>query len=97
LILVDGDEGSITVGISEVDAKEAISKREVSSSNRGSYGLSKFRDGSRYNLLLNVGTRREIEMVSPKSCDGVGLFRTEFLYLNRPSEPTVSVQKGYFS
>ncbi|MDA8027076.1 MAG: PEP-utilizing enzyme [Actinomycetota bacterium] len=96
LILVDGDEGSITVGISEVDAKEAISKREVSSSNRGSFGLSKFRDGSRYNLLLNVGTRREIEMVSPKSFDGVGLFRTEFLYLNRSSEPTVTEQKGYY-
>ncbi len=95
-ILVNGDEGSITVGISEVDAKEAISKREDLSFNSVSFGPSKFRDHSPYNLLLNVGTGREIEAVSPKSCDGVGLFRTEFMYLNRSSEPTVTEQKGYY-
>jgi phosphotransferase system enzyme I (PtsI) len=46
------------------------------------------RDGVRITLLGNIEFPDEAEVVLQKGGDGIGLYRTEFLYLNRPSEPT---------
>jgi len=39
-------------------------------------------------LLGNIEFPNEAELVLQKGGEGIGLYRTEFLYLNRPSEPT---------
>ena len=46
------------------------------------------RDGVKITLLGNIEFPGEAEMVLQKGGEGIGLYRTEFLYLNRPSEPT---------
>jgi len=46
------------------------------------------RDGERITMLGNIEFPYEAEMVLQKGGDGIGLYRTEFLYLNRPTEPT---------
>jgi phosphotransferase system enzyme I (PtsI) len=46
------------------------------------------RDGVRITLLGNIEFPDEAEVVLQKGGEGIGLYRTEFLYLNRPSEPT---------
>jgi len=46
------------------------------------------RDGTRITLLGNIEFPDEAEVVLEKGGEGIGLYRTEFLYLNRPSEPT---------
>ena len=46
------------------------------------------RDGVKVTLLGNIEFPEEAEMVLQKGGEGIGLYRTEFLYLNRPSEPT---------
>jgi phosphotransferase system enzyme I (PtsI) len=46
------------------------------------------RDGVRITLLGNIEFPGETEVVLQKGGEGIGLYRTEFLYLNRPSEPT---------
>ena len=46
------------------------------------------RDGVRITLLGNIEFPDEAEMVLQKGGEGIGLYRTEFLYLNRESEPT---------
>jgi len=46
------------------------------------------RDGVRITLLGNIEFPDEAELVLQKGGEGIGLYRTEFLYLNRPSEPT---------
>jgi phosphotransferase system enzyme I (PtsI) len=45
------------------------------------------RDGVRITLLGNIEFPDEAEVVLQKGGEGIGLYRTEFLYLNRPSEP----------
>lgn len=45
-------------------------------------------DGVRIQLMGNIEFAREIEQLLAHGGDGVGLFRTEILYLTRPSEPT---------
>ena len=46
------------------------------------------RDGVRVVLLGNIEFPAEAHMVLDKGGEGIGLYRTEFLYLNRPTEPT---------
>ncbi|MHC4570525.1 MAG: phosphoenolpyruvate--protein phosphotransferase [Planctomycetota bacterium] len=46
------------------------------------------RDGVRITLLGNIEFPDEAELVLQKGGEGIGLYRTEFLYLNRESEPT---------
>ena len=45
------------------------------------------RDGVRITLLGNIEFPDEAESVLQKGGEGIGLYRTEFLYLNSPSEP----------
>jgi phosphotransferase system enzyme I (PtsI) len=46
------------------------------------------RDGVRITLMGNIEFPDEAELVLEKGGEGIGLYRTEFLYLNRNTEPT---------
>ena len=46
------------------------------------------RDGTKITLLGNIEFPDEAELVLQKGGEGIGLYRTEFLYLNREGEPT---------
>jgi len=46
------------------------------------------RDGVEVTLLGNIEFRDEAKLVLDKGGQGIGLYRTEFLYLNSPTEPT---------
>ena len=46
------------------------------------------RDGTRVHILGNIEFPTEIETVLRHGGEGVGLYRTEFLYLTRDTEPT---------
>jgi phosphotransferase system enzyme I (PtsI) len=46
------------------------------------------RDGQRVALFGNIEFPDEAELVLRKGGEGIGLYRTEFLYLNRDTEPT---------
>lgn len=46
------------------------------------------RDGTKITLLGNIEFPDEAEAVLQKGGDGIGLYRTEFLYLNTKTEPT---------
>src|SRR5262249_38333557 len=49
-------------------------------------------DGHRITLSANIGQPSDIESVINSGAEGVGLFRTEYLYLNRDSLPTEEEQ-----
>ena len=54
------------------------------------------RDGTKIKLLGNIEFPEEAEIVLEKGGDGIGLYRTEFLYLNSEKEPTEEEQyKAY--
>jgi phosphotransferase system enzyme I (PtsI) len=46
------------------------------------------RDGTKITMLGNIEFPDEAEIVLQKGGEGIGLYRTEFLYLNRENEPT---------
>ena len=49
-------------------------------------------DGKRVELLANLDLPEDAEAAAAAGCDGVGLFRSEFLFMNRDSAPSEEVQ-----
>ena len=53
-------------------------------------------DGTGIPVCLNIGSAGEAELSGEKYVDGVGLFRTEFVYMGRDSLPTEEEQYGIY-
>ncbi len=49
-------------------------------------------DGHRVTLAANIGKPHDIDSAAKYGCEGVGLFRTEFLFMGRDSLPTEEEQ-----
>lgn len=49
-------------------------------------------DGREVKLYANIGSVADVELANQNDAGGVGLFRSEFLYLDRPSLPTEEEQ-----
>jgi phosphotransferase system enzyme I (PtsI) len=54
--------------------------------------ISTTRDGHHIVLSANIELPGDVDAVQANGAEGVGLYRTEFLYLNRPSLPTEDEQ-----
>ena len=49
-------------------------------------------DGTYYHLYANIGSAAEAEAAARSGAEGIGLFRTEFLFMDRTSVPDETVQ-----
>ena len=93
MVIVDGNHGVV---ILDPDA-ETIERYRTTLSNLNTFAsrLDELRDlppetkdGVRITLLGNIEFPQEAQHCIDRGADGVGLYRTEFLYLNRQSHPT---------
>ena len=53
-------------------------------------------DGTQIEVAANVGTRADLRRAADHGADGVGLFRTEFLLADRPSQPDEAEQYAVY-
>lgn len=53
-------------------------------------------DGQSYPILANIGTPADVPGVIRNGAEGVGLLRTELLFLNRTEAPSLEEQLAYF-
>jgi phosphotransferase system enzyme I (PtsI) len=97
-VLVDGRTGSFTTEPSHDEIshlrtrEESVRKRSESVS-----GPGKLRDGTGIEILGNAGTVDDVHSAIKVGAQGIGLFRTELLFLNSRTEPTVSDQVEMYS
>jgi phosphoenolpyruvate-protein phosphotransferase len=96
-IAVDGDRGEVVVGVDEagrgelearVAATRAANARDLAEANTP----ARTRDGLELALLANIGAPDEAPRCVALGAQGVGLFRTEFLFLERSAPPTEEEQ-----
>lgn len=89
LVLVDGQTGRVEAGVDEVTAKAATTAaRQVDEAASGLTGPGRTADGYAVKLLANVGSVKNVPAADEAHAEGVGLFRTELLFLDRAQEPT---------
>ena len=87
LLIIDGYEGSIIINPSKLQLQEYLNKRSYYIER--STILSKLRelpaitvDNCRVNLLANIEFAEELDTVKESGADGIGLFRSEYIYLS---------------
>ncbi len=96
-VVVDGDLGDVTVSPTERHWQnyEIRSKNwKIRSAVEASSEITdcRTRDGQRIELCANLGRAEEAREVRRHNLDGVGLFRTEFLFLDSREPPSFERQ-----
>ncbi|MGL5068203.1 MAG: phosphoenolpyruvate--protein phosphotransferase [Sarcina sp.] len=97
VVILDGLEGIAIVNPTEEVIAEYVAKKEAFVAEQEE--LKKLIDvktvtksGTRVEVCGNIGKPEDVDQVMANGGDGVGLFRTEFLYMDRDSAPTEDEQ-----
>ena len=97
-VIADAASGSIRVGPSETevaDARQRIALQGVRASVPLTGGALK--DGTAIALAANLGSPSEAAAAVALGAEGVGLFRTEFLFLGATQAPSVDEQRVQYA
>ncbi len=93
VVAIDGGVGEITIDPTEAEvALLEERKRRRAAALAGGTGNGATSDGYPVALLANIGTVDDALHAASQAVEGVGLFRTEFLFLDRDTMPTVEEQ-----
>ncbi|HUA05127.1 MAG TPA: phosphoenolpyruvate--protein phosphotransferase [Solirubrobacteraceae bacterium] len=91
-VLIDGEAGTLLVDPSEDVQREAAERRERAERRRAeartrTHEPGATRDGTRIEVFANLGSAGEAGKAVQLGAEGVGLLRTEFLFLDRSELP----------
>jgi phosphotransferase system enzyme I (PtsI) len=96
VVIVDGDHGQVIV--KPDDETLARYRKELETQKTFAIHLATFRDlpaqtldGERISLCANIEFPPEVDTAVERGADGIGLYRTEFLYLGARIEPNEEV------
>jgi phosphotransferase system enzyme I (PtsI) len=96
-VLVDGGTGHVLLDPEEHVVSQALaSERARQDVFARTSGPGRTADGHAVQLLVNVGADSAVDAAAAVDAEGVGLFRTEFLFLDRASEPSVDEQAAAY-
>ena len=86
-VIVDGERGEILLSPDSATVTEYLAK--IASDEKYRVALRVFKnkpaqtdDGTQFKLYANIGTPEEVQLALEEGADGIGLFRTEFLFMN---------------
>ena len=95
--IVDGDNGTVYIDPSEdvlaqmqEKKEQAEEKKQLLQQLKGKETITK--DGKKIKLYANIGNSKDLTMVLQNDAEGIGLFRSEFLYLEKEDYPTENEQ-----
>jgi phosphoenolpyruvate-protein phosphotransferase len=101
-IAIDGSSGHVVIApdASDVAAfavRDAAMRRERERDAADAASPAVTRDGTAVTLLANIGGPSEAEAAIAAGAQGVGLFRTEFLFLERATPPSEDQQLAAYT
>lgn len=93
LVLVNGEKGEVIVNPEEFETdvfveREKKAEAQKEKAQEAAQALAVTADGERVEVVANIGGIIDAPLGIRNGAEGVGLFRTEFLYLDRNALPT---------
>ena len=97
MMIVDGLNGDAIIDPSDDQVKEYEAKAEALEAERAEWAKlvdapSVSKDGKEFEIAANIGTPDDTEDAVKQGADGVGLFRSEFLYMDNDHMPSEDEQ-----
>lgn len=97
MVIVDGLHGDIIVDPSKAQIDEYQAKADSFEKERAEWAKlvdapSVSKDGQHFEIAANIGTPDDVADAVKQGADGVGLFRSEFLYMSSDHLPTEDEQ-----
>ena len=96
-ILLDGESGEVIILPTDVEKSDYENKKKKYDTNKEM--LKKYRelpsiskDGKKVEIAGNIGSPEDAKKVIENGGEGIGLFRTEFLFMDRDCMPTEEEQ-----
>ena len=101
-VLLDADKGELHLdpNLAEIEQLEAARKQQVQRRQRDvaqAFLPATTRDGHHVEITANVASLQEVEHSLTLGGEGVGLLRSEFLYLDRNRAPSPEEQAGTYT
>ncbi|HEM4139284.1 TPA: phosphoenolpyruvate--protein phosphotransferase [Streptococcus suis] len=97
VLAVNGITGDVVINPSEEVIAEFKAAGEAYAKQKAEWALLKdaqtvTADGKHFELAANIGTPKDVEGVNDNGAEAVGLYRTEFLYMDSQDFPTEDEQ-----
>jgi multiphosphoryl transfer protein len=97
-VIVDGDEGTLRSDpnpeqIAEAERRAESFRASEAAARAEATRPAVTRDGTPIEVLANVGQRADVESAVEAGAEGVGLLRTEFLFIGRDTMPNEQEQE----
>lgn len=97
VVIVDGNSGQVLVNPDQATLTEYEGRRQKLEEHKAKLRELKdlpaeTSDGQKYELAANIGTPNDVESALAYGAQGVGLYRTEFLYMDRKDMPSEEEQ-----
>jgi phosphoenolpyruvate-protein phosphotransferase (PTS system enzyme I) len=101
VVALDGGEGYAVADpdhdtVVEFERKQEAITEEQAVLAEFKHVEARTRDGQRIEVAANIGSAEEAESALEWGAEGVGLFRTEFLFMERPEMPSEEEQYGAY-
>jgi len=97
VVAVDGSTGEVFVNPDPATQADLVKRSERRANALGATsGPGATSDGHPIALLANIGTAADAERAGALDVEGVGLFRTEFLFLERETAPSTEEQVAVY-
>ena len=101
LVIIDGERGEVTINPDRTEVTEYEEKFKKQQELAAHYAAlrdlpGETTDGVKVDLMANIGTHMDVENALNYGAEGVGLFRSEFVFMGREEIPTEEDQfKAY--
>ena len=101
-LALDGQKGIVWVDpdadtLGDLQERRAEWEKREEKARAESQAPAVTRDGQRIEVAANIGGRRDADVALDYGAEGVGLFRTEFLFLDREEPPSEEEQFEVYS
>jgi phosphoenolpyruvate-protein phosphotransferase/dihydroxyacetone kinase phosphotransfer subunit len=101
-LLLDGDAGSVEVEpseelVAEANQRETVREQATKAARAAAAEPAVTLDGHRIEVVANIGSPDDVPAAIENGAEGVGLLRTEFLFLDRDSMPSEDEQVAAYT
>lgn len=100
--LLNGSQGTLVLDPSEAQRRRFAGRRRAFEQSQKlmrqmESKVCRLKNGTRIQLMANISQASDVDLAAEHNLDGIGLYRTELMYLSERSAPSHLIQSRHYS